>query len=105
HGRPCRPVVVESVRRLARVVHLRVAARAGGRAGTGAAALGGARGRDGSGDGGGARHVGRGRGGPTRARGARRPRVGRGGRPARRVVVGAARGGSARHAPAHGGRA
>src|SRR2546430_9608781 len=58
--------------------------------------------RDGSGDGGGARHVGRGRGGPTRARGARRPRVGRGGRPARRVVVGAARGRTARHAPAHG---
>src|SRR2546423_570268 len=92
HGRARRLVVVESVRRLARVVHLRVAPRAGGRAGTSAPALGGARDRDGSRDGGGARHVGRGRGGPAGARGARRPRVGRGGRPARRVAVGAAPG-------------
>jgi len=104
-GRARRPVAVESLRRVARVVHVRVAPGAGGRAGAGAAALGGPRGRDGGGDGGGARHVGRGRGGPAGARGAGRPRAGRRGRPARRVVVGAPGGGAAHDAPAHRGRA
>jgi len=107
-GRPGRargPVAVESLRGLARVVHLRVAARAGGRAGAGAAALGRPRDRDGGGDGGRTRHVGRGCGRPARARGAGRARVGRRGRPARRVVVGAFGGGTARDAPAHRGRA
>src|SRR5206468_3188288 len=41
--------------------------------------------------------------GPARARGAGRPRAGRRGRPARRVVVGAFGGGTARDAPAHRG--
>src|SRR4029077_10377785 len=68
HSGACGRVVVEPVRSLARVVHLRVAPRAGGRTGAGAAALGGARDRDGGGDGGGARHLGRGRGGQTPAR-------------------------------------
>src|SRR5204862_6051121 len=77
---------------------------AGGRAGAGAAALGGPRDREGGGDGGGAGQLGGGGGGPARARGAGRPRAGRRGRPARRVVVGAFGGGTARDAPAHRGR-
>ena len=99
-------IAVAPVRRVARVVHVHVAARPGRRHRTGAAPLGTRRHRDGCGDRGGTRHVGGGRGRPSPARPARRAeprhRRGRG----RCGAAGARRaGGAARVAATLGGGA
>src|SRR6266480_1491145 len=94
-------VAVESLRGLARVVHLRVAPRLGRCARAGAAPMGRPRHRDGGRDRGRTRHLGRGGGRSPRPRRAGRSGTGPRTRPPRRVAAGALGNRAARAAASH----